>query len=252
MAKAFENRGGLFDKKGSAPLLLAHRGYTNDAPENTLVSFLHAAKRHFWAIETDVHLTLDGILVCCHNSSLKKMYGSDVKIEEHTLKELYGERVTAGNCVGDYTAGEMRLPLFDEYLDICRKSGCVPFIETKKNVVEETLFAVKKFDLVDHAVLSSVDFTHIETARALNKDIFVHHIFSTEELMEKISDFGYGGLSYNYPDLDEVPAGLIERTHEAGVRLCLRAGDSRETADRMIEMGLDYIPTNKIAPSDFE
>ena len=252
MKTEFENRGGLFDKKGKAPLLLAHRGYTTDAPENTLVSFLHAAERHFWAIETDVHLTLDGILVCCHNSSLKKMYGSDMKIEEHTLKKLFAEKVTAGNCNGNYTAGELRLPLFDEYLDICKKSGCVPFIETKKNVVEETLFAVKKFDLIDHAVLSSVDFSHIETARALNKEIFVHHIFSNEELMEKISDFGYGGLSYNYPDLDTVPEGLIERTHEAGVRLCLRAGDTRESADRMISLGLDYIPTNKMTPADFE
>lgn len=252
MAKEFENRGGLFDRKGKAPLLLAHRGYTTDAPENTLVSFLYAAERHFWAIETDVHLTLDGILVCCHNSSLKKMYGSDMKIEEHTLKELYSEKVSVGNCVDGYTAGELRIPLFYEYLDICRKSGCVPFIETKKNVVEETLFAVKKFDLISHAVLSSVDFSHIETARALNKEIFVHHIFSSEELMEKISDFGYGGLSYNYPDLDEVPEGLIEKTHEAGVRLCLRAGDSKETAERMLKLGLDYIPTNKITPADFE
>lgn len=232
--------------------MMAHRGFTPVAPENTLVSFWEAAKRGFWAIETDVRLTLDGILVCCHNSSLKKMYGNDVKIEEHTLRELYAERVVNGNRVDKYTAGELRIPLFDEYLDICKKFGCVPFIETKKNVVEETLFAVGRFDLISRAVISSVDFSHVEAARALNKDVFVHHIFSTEEQMERISDLGYGGLSYNYPDLDEVPQGLIERTHEAGVRLCLRAGDSLETAERMITMGLDYIPTNKLSPADFE
>ena len=68
----------LFDRK--KPLLLAHRGFTPVAPENSLVSFRAAAARGYWAIETDVHRTLDGILVCCHNFSLKKMYGADVKI----------------------------------------------------------------------------------------------------------------------------------------------------------------------------
>ena len=54
------------------------------------------------------------------------------------------------------------------------------------------------------------------------------------------------GLSYNYKDLTAVPDGLIEKTHKAGVRVCLRAGDTRETVLKMLAMGLDYIPTNVI------
>ena len=59
---------------------------------------------------------------------------------------------------------------------------------------------------------------------------------------------GNGGLSYNYPNLDDVPEGLIEETHKNGVKVCLRAGDNPESVKRMIEMGLDYIPTNCTEP----
>ena len=119
---------GLFGNE--KPIFMAHRGYTPIAPENSIVSFEAAAERGYWAIETDVHETLDGVLVCCHNFSLSKMYGVKMKIEEHNFAELQSLQIVTGNNVEKYTKEELRLPLFDEYLEICKKSGCVPFIET--------------------------------------------------------------------------------------------------------------------------
>lgn len=238
----------LFDRK--KPLLLAHRGFTPVAPENTLASFRAAAARGFWAIETDVHRTLDGVLVCCHNFSLKKMYGADIKIEDQTFAALKKLRVTCGNNVGCYSGEELHLPLFSEYLSICLRVGCVPFIETKGDVVEQTLRMVDSFGLIDGSVLSSINFDHIEEARRVSDRVFIHHIFTTDEQMLRVAELGNGGVSYNYPELDEVPEGLIEKTHDAGVRLCLRAGDTVEKVRRMTAMGLDYIPTNRITPAD--
>ncbi len=234
------------------PLLIAHRGYTPQAPENTLASFTEAARRGFWAIETDVHRTLDGILVCCHNHSLKKMYGADLKIEEQTFKELSGLRVCSGNHVSETDESLLRLPLFDEYLEICAAAGCTPFIETKGAVVGETLAAVEHAGLTCRAVLSSSVLEHIIEARKISKDIFVHHIFTTDETLPTIAELGYCGVSYNYPILDDVPPNLIARVHEVGVRICLRAGDTVDNVNRMMTMGLDYIPTNLIAPQDIK
>lgn len=238
----------LFDRK--KPLLLAHRGFTPVAPENSLVSFRATAARGYWAIETDVHRTLDGILVCCHNFSLKKMYGADVKIEELNFSELGKLKIVNGNNVGNYSDEELRLPLFAEYLSICARGGCVPFIETKGDVVEQTLRMVDAFGIIDGAVLSSINFDHIEEARRVSDRVFIHHIFTTDEQMMRVAELGNGGVSYNYPELDEVPAGLVEKTHSMGVRLCLRAGDTPEKVRRMTDMGLDYIPTNCVSPAD--
>ena len=44
--------------------LIAHRGYAVHAPQNSLEAFETAGRLGYWAIETDVHKTLDGVLVC--------------------------------------------------------------------------------------------------------------------------------------------------------------------------------------------
>ncbi len=237
---------------GKAPLLIAHRGYTPVAPENSLASFEAAARRGYWAIETDVHQTLDGVLVCCHNFSLKRMFGADMRIEEHTLSELSGLKMICGNNV-DTTAPELlRLPLFSEYLDICESGGCVPFIETKGEVVGRVIEELRRRDIIDRSVLSSANFEHIEEARRLSGEIFIHHIFTTDELLCRIAQLGYGGVSFNYPVLDEAPADIADRAHALGVRICLRAGDTPENVRRMMAMGLDYIPTNCTTPADID
>jgi hypothetical protein len=38
----------------------------------------------------------------------------------------------------------------------------------------------------------------------------------------------------------------VAKAHQAGLRICFRAGDTKESVLRMLEMGLDYIPTNEI------
>ena len=192
--------------EGKKPLYIAHRGFTPVAPENSLISFKEAAKRKYWAIETDVHATSDGVLVCCHDCSLKRTFGVDVIIEETPYSELKKYVMNTGNNVEKYDAEMLRIPLFEEYLTICKDAGCVPFIETKGKVVPQVL-----------------------------------------EMLE-IAKMGNGGLSYNYPNLDDVPEGLIEATHENGVKVCLRAGDTPESVKRMLDMGLDYIPTNRTEP----
>ncbi len=238
----------LFDKK--KPLFIAHRGYTPIAPENSIASFLEAAKRHYWAIETDVHSTKDGILVCCHDKTLEHMYGVDVSIENTTYDELKSYKICNGNNADVLSDDMLRIPLFEEYLKICKDNNCVPFIETKGNVVDKVIDAVDSMCLTERTVLSSTRYEHIKEARSIS-DIFIHHIFSDYEKMIEISHMGNGGVSYNYPNIDDVPDGLIEETHKYNVKVCLRAGDNEETVKRMMALGLDYIPTNCFVPKLF-
>ncbi len=229
------------------PRLIAHRGYTPVAPENSLPSFEAAGKHGFWAIETDVHKTKDGYLVCCHNSSTEKMFGKDIIIEEATLLELSKLKFVCGNNVKDvYSDDEMRIPFYSQYIAICKRYGAIPFVESKAQIAEEIIDVLKKEELIDFSVFSSIDFSHIEEAMSVSDRIFVHHIFSNDECMRRLAERGKCGLSYNYPDLSLLPVGLIEHTHNYGVKVCLRAGDTVERCHEMLALGLDYIPTNKI------
>ena len=91
--------------------LIAHRGYTPLAPQNSLPAFMAAGERKYWAIETDVHMTADGHLVCIHNVTVDSTYRGSGAVKDMTLAELLKlERVEVDG---------LKFPLFSEYLKIC-------------------------------------------------------------------------------------------------------------------------------------
>ena len=235
-----------FEHTPATPRFMAHRGFTPVAPENSLVSFEAAGRRGYWAIETDIRKTRDGVLVCCHNATTAARFDRDLTVADSTYDELMTLTMANGNGLDNYTADELKMPTFEQYLDICEKYRAVPFIESKAFVIEEIFAALRRRDMMACSVMSSTKFEHIEEARRLDRDIFIHHIFSDREHMRRLAEMGNAGLSYNYPDLDLLPAGLVEEAQACGVKVCLRAGDTIETCQRMFDIGLNYIPTNKI------
>ena len=76
---------------------ISHRGFTPMAPENSLPAFFYAGLLSQWAIETDVRVTRDDILVCSHDSELSRMFGQDGCIEEMTWRDLSKIRFFRGN-----------------------------------------------------------------------------------------------------------------------------------------------------------
>jgi glycerophosphoryl diester phosphodiesterase len=59
-------------RSGEFPSVIAHRGGSLLRPENTMVAFAHAHSLGIRTIETDLHLTSDGVLVCHHDDTLNR------------------------------------------------------------------------------------------------------------------------------------------------------------------------------------
>ena len=72
------------------PQTIAHRGYKANYPENTMGAFRAAADVGTHAIETDVHLTKDGVVVLSHDADLKRCFGKDDKIIEQNWDDISG------------------------------------------------------------------------------------------------------------------------------------------------------------------
>jgi glycerophosphoryl diester phosphodiesterase len=70
------------------PWLVAHRGGSALAPENTLAAFDRAVELGADAIETDVHLTRDGVVVVFHDDDTERLTGAPGTIEARTLAEV--------------------------------------------------------------------------------------------------------------------------------------------------------------------
>ncbi|WYZ41713.1 hypothetical protein EsH8_V_000608 [Colletotrichum jinshuiense] len=64
------------------PQAIAHRGFKSLYPENTILAFRAALKAGAHALETDLHLSQDGVVVLSHDGNLKRCFGVDKKINE--------------------------------------------------------------------------------------------------------------------------------------------------------------------------
>jgi glycerophosphoryl diester phosphodiesterase len=88
------------------PIPLAHRGGASEAPENTLPAFQRAVDLGYRYLETDVHVTRDGVVVAFHDDDLSRTCGRPGLIHELTWAEVATARV----------AGTEPIPRLDELL----------------------------------------------------------------------------------------------------------------------------------------
>ena len=109
------------------PAIVAHRGASHDAPENTLAAYRLAFEQGADAIEGDFWLTKDGHVVDTHDESFKRCAGVDRRVGEMTLAEI--RRLDVGTWKDASFAGE-RVPTLDEILAIV-PPGKAFFVEIK-------------------------------------------------------------------------------------------------------------------------
>ncbi|KAI1819458.1 PLC-like phosphodiesterase [Xylaria intraflava] len=73
---------------GPSPQIIGHRGYNAAYPENTMAAFRGAIEAGADALETDLHLSKDGVVVLSHDATLKRCFGHPRKVAECTWDEL--------------------------------------------------------------------------------------------------------------------------------------------------------------------
>ncbi|MEO7146683.1 MAG: glycerophosphodiester phosphodiesterase [Terrimesophilobacter sp.] len=86
------------------PRVIAHRGLALEAPENTLLAFGKAVAVGVQHLETDVHASTDGVAIISHDSSLTRVAGRDVRVNQLTAAELH--RVDLGGGQNFVTLAE--------------------------------------------------------------------------------------------------------------------------------------------------
>src|SRR5512135_1831254 len=104
----------LFLRPRSQPLVIAHRGSSASAPENTLAAFQLAVEQEADAIELDVDLTRDGHVVVMHDATIDRTTDGHGRVTELTLAEIRG--VDAGAWKAAAFDGE-RVPLLEEVFE---------------------------------------------------------------------------------------------------------------------------------------
>ena len=109
-------------------LVIAHRGSSGHAPENTLAAFRKAVAQGAAFIETDLQLSRDARFVAIHDATVDRTTGGHGDVHGLTLAEL--RQLDAGSWFGSEFAGE-RIPTLEEILDFAKKHDAVFYLELK-------------------------------------------------------------------------------------------------------------------------
>jgi len=139
------------------PLILAHRGASRIAPENTLVAFRLALEQGADGLELDVQLSRDGVSVVFHDPELSRTTDGRGRISEKTLAEL--RTLDAGKWFDPRFAGE-RIPTLEEVFEAFGDRALYN-IELKAfgvqddGLVQAVVACIRRYGLTHRTLLSS-------------------------------------------------------------------------------------------------
>jgi glycerophosphoryl diester phosphodiesterase len=109
-------------------LMIAHRGASGYAPENTMAAFRKALVMGVKFVETDLQLTRDSRFVAIHDDTVDRTTDGHGAVHDLTLAEL--RKLDAGSWFGSEFAGE-RIPTLEEILEFAKKHDTVFYLELK-------------------------------------------------------------------------------------------------------------------------
>lgn len=217
-------------------LAVAHRGDPRRLRENTLPSLGSAFALGADFVEVDLEVTLDGRLVLLHDATLRRLWWRNARVRNLTLAQV---RTIGGR-------GRYRVPTFDEALELAKASErglmvdfgeieiAAPAVEavTRHGWGEHVLYvggpaamgAVRAHDANARIGLSANSFADVPTGPALDA-------------------IGPEYINLRWRAYD---AAVVARCHANGFGVSAWTVDSPRVMNRLLDMGVDMIITNRI------
>jgi len=230
---------------------VAHRGASGHAPENTMTAFEKAFEMKADYIEIDVQMTKDGELVAIHDTTVDRTTDGTGQVGDFTLEEM--RELDAGSWFSEEYAGE-KVPTFEEILDASRgKIGILIELKSPElypGIEEKVAEALKERNLHrpnnEKIVIQSFNHDSVKKSKELLPNMS-HAVLagpSWENVTdEQLAEFAtYSG--YFNPNMNIVTPELVERVHEAGMKIYPYTSRSQEQAFRLFDLGVDGIVTD--------
>lgn len=230
--------------------IIAHRGLSGIERENTCPAFLAAANRSYYGIETDVHTTKDGKFVIIHDETLERVSlgKHTTNVEESDFSEV--SDVILPDLDGTTVRRDIRIPLLCEYVKICQKYEKICVLEIKNHFEEDDIKRlveeIKALGYIENVTFISFDFENCVNVKKLLPDNDVQFLlyrkgeFDIDTIIKDLLD--------NDLDLDIyyklVTKELVDTLHKNNIKINCWTCDSKEDAENLIAMGVDYITSN--------
>ena len=158
--------------KDANVMAIAHRGYSDIAPENTLPAYKLAKDKGYYYVECDVRFTSDGIPVILHDETIDRTSDGTGTLSSLTLAEL--ETYDFGSWKSSNYVGTQILT-FEDFILCCKKLNLHPYIEFKITLTTEQaelLYSiVKKHGMIKNSSWFGFNYDNLTKMKTIDPNI---------------------------------------------------------------------------------
>ncbi|MGB5751174.1 MAG: glycerophosphodiester phosphodiesterase family protein [Desulfobacterales bacterium] len=232
------------------PWVIAHRGYSQNFPENTLAAVQAALTAGVPMIEIDVMFSRDRKLVVIHDATLERTTNSRGAVNDVKMEAL--QQLDAGSWFNSKCAGE-HLPELSEVLDLVNGQARLN-IEIKADAYEhhhppdaierQIVKLVKQKNMQDSVLISSFEIDILVQIASMEDPPAIALISKTPtskrivEICKHLKVFSW------HPDQRIVTPHQVDMLHAAGLKVFPYNVDTFEDYKQMIDLNVDGVITN--------
>jgi len=244
------------------PLVIGHRGCAGEAPENTLLSFRRALSQGAHVLESDLHLTRDGVPVLLHDDDLERTTDGSGRVAGLRLSELRGldagYRFSAdGGASFPFRGRELRVPSLAEAF--AAFPGARFNLELKEGageLAERALELVLATGRVERTLLTAGEDAAMAALRAeiARRGARVAQGASVGDVLELLRSGAEGrpprspAMAYQVPaefaGRPLVTPELVAHVHASGAQLHVWTVNEPAEMERLLDLGVDGLVTD--------
>jgi glycerophosphoryl diester phosphodiesterase len=216
--------------------IIAHRGSSLSAPENTLKAFRLAIVEGATAVELDVQRTADGKIVVMHDADLKRVSASRLVVQQSTFEELRAVLVE-----------EQEIPTLDEVIDLTK--GRVRLLVELKSLggdgtalVEGVVEVLQRREVLDQAEVMSFVYKETQAVKRLEPRLRVGFLASA-----RIGDLTRLDVDFLAVSRGQATDALVAAAHARGRQVYVWTINDRRDMELLLDRGVNSIITKKPA-----
>lgn len=239
---------GFYSNVQAQYMIIAHRGASFDAPENTVASAKLGWEQKAHAVEIDIHLSADSKIMVIHDFTTKRTTGVDLPVAATTSLKL--RELDAGSWKDEKYRGE-KVPFLSEILSIIPEGKkLIIEIKSDKNIVPFLKEELERSGKKNQCEIISFDFDALSSSKKILPEIPVFFLvgkLNTDEfatLLPKLRENRINGLNLHFSAITPEIAQLCKQNN---IPLYSWTIDDLEVAKKLISFGVVGITTNKPA-----
>ena len=237
-------------------IVTGHRGAAGLAPENTLSAIRKGISLGVDRIEIDVQQTLDGVVIVMHDETVDRTTNGSGAVKQLTYEAI--KQLDADEKFDPEFKGE-KVPSLEEALQTVN-GQCDLVIEIKKGndyypeIIEHTIALIKKYDATEWCIVHSFNLNALIEVHQQLPELRLHRLFVAKlRGLPLIYNDSFDVLSVEkYPYIEEYSImylfanqNIIKQLHQHGKKVNVWTVDDKKHINRLINLGVDGIITDR-------